>query len=172
MSRAVIQDSFGGPEVLELREVDEPRAGDRQVRVRVAAAGLNPVDWIVASSPEAATAFGVTLPSGFGNDYAGTIDEVGSGVSGFAVGDRVYGGARGHAVADYVIVDPTVDELRHTPGGLDDATAATLHIAGCTQMHCRPNVSAKSRSLWTCVRACSRTTQLTPRPGGLHSRSA
>ena len=44
MSRAVIYETFGGPEVLELREVPEPRAGPGEVRVRVAAAGLNPMD--------------------------------------------------------------------------------------------------------------------------------
>ena len=45
MSRAVIHDSFGGPEILELREVKEPHAGTGEVRIRVAAAGLNPMDW-------------------------------------------------------------------------------------------------------------------------------
>jgi NADPH:quinone reductase-like Zn-dependent oxidoreductase len=127
-----MQESFGGPEVLELREVEEPHAGPGQLRVRVAAAGLNPVDWIVASSEQAAKTFGLSLPAGFGNDFAGTVDEVGDGVTGFAVGDRVYGGARGHAVAEYVIAVPGEEELRHTPDGVDDAVAATLDIAGRT----------------------------------------
>jgi NADPH:quinone reductase-like Zn-dependent oxidoreductase len=132
MSRAVVQESFGGPEVLELREVPEPHAGAGEVRVRVAAAGLNPVDWMLASSEQAASMFGVSLPAGFGNDFAGTVDEVGDGVAGFAVGDRVYGGARGHAVADYVVVTPGKDDLRHTPDDVDDETASTLQIAGRT----------------------------------------
>jgi NADPH:quinone reductase-like Zn-dependent oxidoreductase len=132
MSKVVVHEKFGGPEVLEIREIEEPHAGAGQVRVRAAAAGLNPVDWILASSAERAAAFGVTLPSGFGNDFAGTVDEVGDGVTDFAVGDRVYGGARGHAVAEYVILDPSTEELRHTPDGVDDVTASTLHIAGRT----------------------------------------
>ncbi len=132
MSKVVVQEKFGGPEVLEIREIEEPHASAGEVRVRVAAAGLNPVDWILASSAERAAAFGVTLPSGFGNDFAGTVDEVGDGVTDFAVGDRVYGGARGHAVAEYVIHNPSTEELRHTPDGVDDVTAATLHIAGRT----------------------------------------
>jgi NADPH:quinone reductase-like Zn-dependent oxidoreductase len=132
MSRAVVQETFGGPEVLEVRDVVEPHAGAGQVRVRVAAAGLNPVDWMLASSAERAAAFGVTLPSGFGNDLAGTIDEVGEGVAGFAVGDRVYGGSRGHAVADFAIITISEQELRHTPDGVDDVTASTLQIAGRT----------------------------------------
>ena len=54
MSRAVIYEVFGGPEVLEVREVPEPHAGPGEVRVRVTAAGLNPMDWGIASAPEAA----------------------------------------------------------------------------------------------------------------------
>jgi NADPH:quinone reductase-like Zn-dependent oxidoreductase len=132
MSRAVIQDSFGGPEVLEVRDIPEPHAGPGEVRVRVSAAGLNPVDWKVAGSAEAAAQFGLTLPTGFGNDFAGVIDEAGDGVTGFAAGDRVYGGARGRAVADYAIVRPGADILLHTPDGVTDLAASTLAIAGRT----------------------------------------
>ena len=100
MSRAVIYEAFGGPEVLRLREVAEPHAGPGEVRVRVTAAGLNPMDWLIPSRPEAAAQFGLTLPSGFGYDFAGVVDEVGPGAAGFPVGDRVYGGALGRAVAE------------------------------------------------------------------------
>jgi len=132
MSRAVIQESFGGPEVLEVREVAEPHAGPGEVRVRISAAGLNPVDWKVAASADGAARFGLTLPAGFGNDFAGEVDEVGDGVTGFAGGDRIYGGARGRAVADYAVVRPGTDLLLHTPDGVDDITASTLVIAGRT----------------------------------------
>jgi NADPH:quinone reductase-like Zn-dependent oxidoreductase len=132
MSRAVIQVKFGGSEVLEVRDVAEPHAGPGEVRVRVSAAGLNPVDWKLAGSAEAAGRFGLTLPAGFGNDFAGVVDEVGDSVTGFAVRDRVYGGARGRAVADYAIVRPGADPLLHTPDGVDDVAASTLVIAGRT----------------------------------------
>ena len=132
MSRAVIQESFGGPEVLQVVDVAEPHAGPGEVRVRVSAAGLNPVDWKIAASAEAAGRYGITLPAGFGNDLAGVVDEVGDGVTGFAAGDRVYGGARGRAVADYAVVRPGADPLLHTPDGVDDITASTLVIAGRT----------------------------------------
>jgi NADPH:quinone reductase-like Zn-dependent oxidoreductase len=125
-------ESFGGPEVLEVRYVAEPHAGPGEVRVRVSAAGLNPVDWKLAGSAEAAGRFGVTLPAGFGNDLAGVVDEVGDGVTGFAAGDRVYGGVRGRAVADYAVARPGADLLLHTPDGVDDLTASTLMIAGRT----------------------------------------
>ena len=132
MSRAVIYETFGSPEVLELREVPEPHAGPGEVRVRVAAAGLNPMDWIIASVPEAAEQFGITLPSGFGYDFAGVVDEVGGGATGFAVGDRVFGGALGRAAADFVVVETSTEALFHTPEGIGDEVASTLPVAGMT----------------------------------------
>src|SRR5271165_2832567 len=92
-SRAVRLESFGGPEALNLRDVPPPQAGSGQIRVRVTAAGLNPMDWFMTSDAETATRFGLSLPAGFGTDYAGVVDQVGDGVTGFAVGDRVYGAA-------------------------------------------------------------------------------
>ena len=136
-SRAVLLESFGGPEVLNLREVPAPQAGPGQIRVRVTAAGLNPMDWFMTSGAETATRFGLSLPSGFGTDYAGVVDQVGDGVTEFAAGDRVFGGALSRAVADYVVIDvagtiAAGGDAHHTPGGVDDRTAATLAIAGCT----------------------------------------
>jgi NADPH:quinone reductase-like Zn-dependent oxidoreductase len=135
MSRAVIYETFGGPEVLELREVPEPHAGPGEVRVRVAAAGLNRMDGGISSLPEAAAQFGITVPSGFGYDFAGVVDEVGGGATGLAVGDRVYGGALGRAAADFVVVKVTAeapDALFHTPDGISDEVASTLPVAGST----------------------------------------
>lgn len=132
MSRAVIHESFGGPEVLEVRDVSEPHAGDREIRVRVAAASLNPIDWTLVSSAELAERFNYTVPSGFGTDFAGVIDEVGSGVEGFAVGDRVYGAAQGKAVAEFALLELGKGMLEKTPDGLSDEVAATLPIAGRT----------------------------------------
>lgn len=128
MSRFVRQERHGGAEALEVVERPEPHAGPGQVRVRVAAAGLNPIDWKIAQSEQVATAFGVSLPAGFGSDLAGTIDEVGEGVAAWSVGDRVFGGSRAAAVADHVIVDPA--SLTRTPEGLADPVAAALQIAG------------------------------------------
>lgn len=133
MSKAVMYETFGGPEVLELREVPEPHAGAGEVRVRVTVVGLNPMDWVLSSMPEMAQQFGISLPSGFGTDFAGVVDEVGAGVSGFAVGDRVHGAATGRATADFVVVDPAgADTLLHTPAEISDEIAGTLTIAGLT----------------------------------------
>jgi len=136
IGRAVQLHEFGGPEVLDVHEVPAPQAGPGQVRVRVAAAGLNPMDWIMTADADTAARFGLALPVGFGTDYAGAVDQVGDGVTGFAPGDRVFGGALSRAVADFVVVDATgetaANEVHHTPDGVDDRTAATLTIAGRT----------------------------------------
>src|SRR5271165_1777904 len=135
MSRAVVYEKFGGPEVLEVRDVPEPHAGPSQVRVRVAAVGLNPMDWALALIPELAAVFGIALPSGFGYDFAGVVDEVSSDVEGFEVGDRVFGGVMSRAAADFVVVKSPPEEresLFHTPEAIGDDVASTLAVAGLT----------------------------------------
>src|ERR1700754_4800095 len=132
-SRAGLLDSFGRPEPLNLREVPTPQAGMGQIRVRVTAAGLNPMDWFMTSDAETAARFGLSLPSGFGTDYAGVVDQVGDGVTGFAAGDRVFGGALSRAVADHVVIDvagtiAVGGDAHHTPDDVDDRTAAVLAI--------------------------------------------
>ncbi|WNI28726.1 NADP-dependent oxidoreductase [Streptomyces sp. ITFR-6] len=136
LSRAVLLDSFGGPDALALKDVPEPQAGDGQIRIRVSAAGLNPMDWFMTSDAETAARFGLSLPCGFGTDYAGVVDQVSDGVNGYAVGDRVFGTALSRAIADYVVLDAdghiASGIAHHTPDGVDNRTAATLSIAGGT----------------------------------------
>jgi len=131
MPRMVRYERFGGPDVLELVEVEAPSPGPGQVRVSVQAAGLNPVDAKIFEGTPAAERFGAVPPCGVGHDLAGVVDEVGEGVEGFAPGDAVFGGARGRALADYALVD--VDGiLLHTPEGLAVEQAGALAISGLT----------------------------------------
>ncbi len=132
MSRAVRYQRFGGLEVLELHDVPEPHAGPDEVRVRVTNAGLNPLDWQIPAEPDKATRLGITLPAGFGTDFAGVVDEVGTEVGGFSTGDRVYGAAIGRAVADFLLVKNPVDTLLPTPEGISDEVASTLSVSGLT----------------------------------------
>ncbi|WP_328604272.1 NADP-dependent oxidoreductase [Amycolatopsis sp. NBC_00345] len=81
---------FGGPEVLQLLDAEEPHAGPGQVRIAVRAAGVNPVDWRVREG-QVLGAHPTVLPSGVGIDAAGVADEVGEGVEGIEVGDHVFG---------------------------------------------------------------------------------
>ena len=101
------------------------------LRLRVASARSS-------RAPESAkTDHAPSLPSGSEPTYAGVVDQAGDGVTEFAAGMRVFGGALSRAVADYVVVDAAGTiaaggDAHHTPDGVDDRTAATLAIAGCT----------------------------------------
>jgi NADPH:quinone reductase-like Zn-dependent oxidoreductase len=125
--------AFGDPEVLQLVDVETPLAGDGQVRVRVEAAGVQAFDTAVRSgwTPPGAT---LAFPQIVGNDFAGVVDQVGEGVTGFAVGSEVLGWAVLASYAEYVVVPP--DQIVPKPaampwaeaGGLS-ASAQTAHTA-------------------------------------------
>jgi len=85
--KAIRVHEFGGPEVLKLEEVDDPRPGSGQVVVRVRASGVNPVDTYIRSGTHR-----VKPPTPYtpGTDASGVIESVGEGVRGVAAGDRVY----------------------------------------------------------------------------------
>ncbi|MFD8756486.1 NADP-dependent oxidoreductase [Kitasatospora sp. NPDC059577] len=84
---------FGGPDVLRLVDAEEPHAGPGRIRIAVRAAGVNPVDWRIREG-QVLGAHPVELPAGVGQDAAGVVDEVGKGVEGVEVGDRVFGEGR------------------------------------------------------------------------------
>jgi enoyl reductase len=130
MSRKVQFAEFGSLDVLTLVEVPEPQAEEGQVRVRVLAAGINPVDYKIVAGSASAQRFDIAFPSGNGNDFAGVVDQVGAGVSEFAVGDAVAGGRRFFAQADYVVVDPA--RLATKPDGVSFEVAGALDIAART----------------------------------------
>ncbi|MEJ3403369.1 NADP-dependent oxidoreductase [Rathayibacter sp. YIM 133350] len=142
MARAVQFDRFGPTDVLEVVHVDPPHAGPGEVRVRVAAAGLNPVDWKIIRFRQVAEAYGCPrLPAGNGNDFAGVIDEVGDGVEGWSVGDEVFGGHRFFAQADFAVVP--AGKLVRKPRGISWEQAGALDIVG--------------RTAWASVRAIDPT---------------
>ncbi|MEU1919428.1 NADP-dependent oxidoreductase [Streptomyces albogriseolus] len=81
---------FGGPDVLRLIDAEKPHAGPGEIRIAVRAAGVNPVDWRIREG-QMRPVLPASLPAGVGLDAAGVVDEVGEGVTGVAVGDRVFG---------------------------------------------------------------------------------
>lgn len=129
-SRRVVFRRFGGPEVLEIeyRPIPEPASGE--VLVRVAAAGVNPVDWKLFSGGPLHDSYERHLPSGNGYDFAGTIAALGDQVEGWRIGDRVFGGLRYHAQADHLVIDPRL--LVRMPQGLSFLVAGALNVVGRT----------------------------------------
>lgn len=129
--RAAVVNTFGGPEQVELAEVAVPTAEAGQVRIRVRAAGVNPVDGAV----RAGVFGGAGQRIGLGWDVAGEIDAVGAGVEGWTVGRRVVGLHYGPVKplgthAEYVVLDASA--VAAAPGTVDDAAAAALPLSGLT----------------------------------------
>lgn len=128
--RAIRQHVLGGPEVLELVEVPRPEPGPTEVLVRVAAAGVNPVDW----KTRARGGFLGRPPFTVGWDVAGVVEAVGVGVTRFEPGERVFGMPRfpreAAAYAEYV-TSPS-RQLARIPARVGDVEAAALPLAGLT----------------------------------------
>jgi NADPH:quinone reductase-like Zn-dependent oxidoreductase len=128
--RAVRQHVLGGPEVLVVEEAPKPEPGPTEVLVRVAAAGVNPVDW----KTRAGGAFLGEPPFTVGWDVAGVVESLGFGVTWIAPGDRVFGMPRfpreAACYAEYV-VSPS-RHLGRIPDGLGDVDAAAVPLAGLT----------------------------------------
>lgn len=98
--------SVGGPEVMEVMSFPDPQAGPGQVRVRVKTAGVQHYDCGVRSgwTPQGVA---IQLPQIPGNEFAGIIDQVGEGVTGFHIGSEVLGFALLNCYAEYVVVVQT-----------------------------------------------------------------
>ena len=128
--RAVTRDRYGLPDVLRLREVARPSAGDREVLVRVHASSVNFADWIMMTGmPYAARlVFGVLRPRHrvLGMDLAGRVVAVGPGVTRFAPGDEVFGEFT-ETYAEYVRVPERC--LARKPSNLSFEEAAAVPVA-------------------------------------------
>lgn len=118
----------GGPEVLELVDVDTPEPGSGEVLVEVAAAGLNFIDTYHRSG-----LYPLPLPSGLGLEGAGTITAMGEGVADFAVGDQVaWTGALGSYAEQQV---HSVDSLVPVPAAVSLDVAAAVMLQGLTAQY-------------------------------------
>ncbi len=96
--------SFGAPEVLTVDEAPEPHAVEGSVRVKVQATSVNPIDLYVRMGA-LQQVYPVDLPAIPGRDAVGIVDEVGAGVTGVAVGDRVFGlGGISDTTAEYAVL--------------------------------------------------------------------
>ena len=123
--KAVVLPAFGDASQLELRNVSDPSAGPNELKVRMAGASLNPVDWKLRSGALQAW-MPLELPAILGRDCAGTVVEVGKEVTGFKVGDRVMGLVnRGYAE----LVVAAADAWAPVPSNLDLVDAGALPLA-------------------------------------------
>lgn len=136
--KAIVFSRYGGPEVLQLVDVETPAPGTHEVLVKVHAAALNPVDWhFVRGAPFPMRMMmgglrGPKRPRGVGGDFAGTIAAVGSGVTGFAVGQPVFGYTESGTLAEYLTVP--AGKVAPKPERLTFEQAAAVPLAGLTAL--------------------------------------
>ena len=138
--RAIVQDQYGSPDVLEFRDIDTPAVKDDEVLVRVKASSVNPRDWhVMTGLPYLARLLGRSLGFGLrkprrptlGWDVAGIVEAVGQGVDRLHPGDEVFGWADG-AFAEFVSAG--ADDLVLKPAGLTFEQAAACSLAGLTAL--------------------------------------
>ena len=130
--RAAFIEHTGPPDVIRVGEMPRPEVGPGRVLVRVKAAGINPIDLYLRSG---LVAMPIPLPYVVGCDLAGSVEEVGDGVTGFAVGDRVWASNQGllgrqGATAEYASVES--HWLHKTPANVGDIEAAAVALTGIT----------------------------------------
>lgn len=135
--RAMVLEDYGPPDNLRLAELPEPTLrGRTDVRVAVAAAAINPVDWKIRSGLQRGV-IRLKLPAVLGFDFAGTVVEVGADVTSLAVGDPVLGNTEVLGPGSYAeqVVVPVRNVVRR-PAGLSVHAAAGLPLAGLTAYQC------------------------------------
>jgi NADPH:quinone reductase-like Zn-dependent oxidoreductase len=132
--QAIVQDRYGGVEVLDLRDIDRPVPGDDQVLVRVRAAGLHRGDWHVMTGLPylirvVVPTLGLRRPKVpvLGMDLAGHVEAVGATVTRFQPGDAVFGWCDG-AFAEYAVAPQ--DQLAPKPANLSFEQAAVVPVSG------------------------------------------
>ena len=122
---AIVARQSGGPEVLQLAEVDRPVPGPGQLLVKVAASGVNFIDTYQRSG-----VYKVPFPFTPGSEMAGTVEATGDGVEDFSAGDRVATAEGARCYAGYTLLDQA--KAYPVPEGVDDLTAAALPLQGIT----------------------------------------
>ena len=126
--KASVLHEYGPASNLKYEDFPDPKPGPGEVLVRVQAVSLNPIDWKLRSGAAKAR-FPLSLPAILGRDVAGTVRELGEGVKGFAIGDRVFALAN-RTYAELCIVKSS--ELYRIPDKLDMTTAATIPLVALT----------------------------------------
>jgi NADPH:quinone reductase-like Zn-dependent oxidoreductase len=134
--KAIVRDSYGSSDVLELRDIGKPEIADDEVLVRVHAAGVDRGVWHIMTGlpyPIRLAGYGLRAPKNpvIGSDVAGVVEAVGKDVTRFQPGDEVFGIGKG-SFAEYVCARE--DKLAPRPANLTFEQAAVVAISGLTAL--------------------------------------
>lgn len=133
--KAIVYRKFGSPDQLSWAEVETPAPGEGEILVRVAAASVNPLDWHMLRGTPLLMRVSSDLrkhrPMRAGRDVAGVVEKIGSDVTRFRPGDRVFGASQG-AFAESL--RGREGEFVAMPPGLSFEDAAVIPIAGLTAL--------------------------------------
>ncbi|MFE4664492.1 NADP-dependent oxidoreductase [Streptomyces sp. NPDC056716] len=130
MPKAYVFTRYGGPETEALVDVDRPVPGPDELLIAVRAAGVNPVDYKIRNGYRGAGQSPAELPAVLGSEVSGVVVETGADVTGFAVGDEVFGASFSGGYAEYAVLPQ--GQSAHKPAALSFAAAATLSVAAAT----------------------------------------
>ena len=134
--KAILRDTYGSPEVLEIRDIAKPEIADDEVLVHVHAAGVGRDVWHIMRGlpyPIRLVGYGLRAPKNpvIGSDVAGVVEAVGKNVTRFQLGDEVFGIGKG-SYAEYARA--LEDKLAHKPADLTFEQAAVVAISGLTAL--------------------------------------
>ena len=165
MTRAIVVEKTGGPEVLTLIDRDPGAPGEGQLRIRVAAAGVNFIDTYFRSG-----AYPRPLPFVLGLEGAGRVESVGANVAGFAVGDRVAWASAPGSYAEAVVAQAAM--VVRVPDAVADDVAAAAMLQGMTAHYLVHAIRTPQPGDWALVHAAAGGTGLllvqTAKRAGLH----
>lgn len=130
MPKAYVYTRFGGPESEAFIDLPKPAPGPGELLIAVRAAGVNPVDWKLRTGYTRPGSTPKPLPTVFGSEASGVVEQVGEGVRGFAVGDAVFGSTLTGGYAEYTLLPAAI--TAHKPDAVSFTDAAALPVAGAT----------------------------------------
>ena len=141
----MIINNFGSSDVFEAADIEKPMVKTGHVLIKVAASSVNPADCKIRESGESLP-FAPALPAVLGMDFAGTIEAIGEGVTGYQIGDEVYGCAGGlgdlaGSLAEYMLADARL--IAHKPNNLSMAEAGALPLVAITAYEGLSRVNVK-----------------------------
>src|ERR1700733_13230386 len=122
--KAVVLTAYGDAHKLEMRDVPDPKVGSNEIKVRMAGASINPIDWKLRSGA-LEKMVPLALPAVLGRDVSGVVVEIGQGVTAFNVGERVMGLVNG-GYAELVVA--ATEAWAAIPAKMDVVDAAALPL--------------------------------------------